>query len=61
MKRIAFFILFVSLFYNALGYYLMFAQQDEQAWFLLLKTPRLRAEGDRTNPCLIFFCPRYRI
>jgi succinate dehydrogenase/fumarate reductase cytochrome b subunit len=32
MKRIAFLFLFVSLFYNALGYYLMFAQQDEQAW-----------------------------
>lgn len=32
MKRIASLFLLVTLFYNVLGYYLMFAQQEEQAW-----------------------------
>ncbi len=32
MKRIASLFLVVTLFYNVLGYYLMFAQQEEQAW-----------------------------
>lgn len=32
MKRIASLFLLVTLFYNALGYYLMFAYQEEQAW-----------------------------
>ena len=32
MKRIATLFLLVSLFYNALGYYLMFTQHNEQAW-----------------------------
>src|SRR3990167_9386376 len=32
MKRIASLFLLVTLFYNVLGYYLMFAQQQEQAW-----------------------------
>lgn len=32
MKRIASLFLIVTLFYNVLGYYLMFAQQQEQAW-----------------------------
>ena len=32
MKRIASLFLIVTLFYNVLGYYLMFAQQEEQAW-----------------------------
>ncbi|RDI56637.1 hypothetical protein [Flavobacterium glaciei] len=32
MKRIASLFLIVTLFYNALGYYLMFAYQEEQAW-----------------------------
>jgi hypothetical protein len=32
MKRIASLFLLVSLFYNVLGYYLMFVYQEEQAW-----------------------------
>ena len=32
MKRIASLFLLVTLFYNVLGYYLMFAYQEEQAW-----------------------------
>ncbi len=32
MKRIATLFLIVTLFYNVLGYYLMFAYQEEQAW-----------------------------
>ncbi|HEX9151332.1 MAG TPA: hypothetical protein VF842_04575, partial [Flavobacterium sp.] len=32
MKRIASLFLLVTLFYNALGYYLMFAYQQERAW-----------------------------
>lgn len=32
MKRIASLFLIVSLFYNVMGYYLMFAYQEEQAW-----------------------------
>jgi hypothetical protein len=32
MKRIASLFLIVTLFYNAMGYYLMFAYQEEQAW-----------------------------
>ncbi|MFV8325690.1 hypothetical protein [Flavobacterium sp. ZS1P14] len=32
MKRIASLFLLVTLFYNVLGYYLMFAYQQEQAW-----------------------------
>jgi hypothetical protein len=32
MKQIASLFLIVTLFYNVLGYYLMFAQQEEQAW-----------------------------
>lgn len=32
MKRIASLFLIATLFYNVLGYYLMFAQQQEQAW-----------------------------
>ena len=32
MKRIASLFLLVTLFYNVLGYYLMFAQQQEHAW-----------------------------
>jgi hypothetical protein len=32
MKRIASLFLLVSLFYNVLGYYLMFSYQKEQAW-----------------------------
>ncbi|MFV8342481.1 hypothetical protein [Flavobacterium sp. XS2P39] len=32
MKRIASLFLLVTLFYNVLGYYLMFAYQKEQAW-----------------------------
>ncbi|MFV8335037.1 hypothetical protein ACNQF7_03000 [Flavobacterium sp. RSP29] len=32
MKRIASLFLIVTLFYNVMGYYLMFAYQEEQAW-----------------------------
>ena len=32
MKRIASLFLVVTLFYNVMGYYLMFAYQEEQAW-----------------------------
>ncbi|MFV8268898.1 hypothetical protein ACNQGP_03050 [Flavobacterium sp. GT2N3] len=32
MKRIASLFLLVTLFYNVMGYYLMFAYQEEQAW-----------------------------
>jgi len=32
MKRIASLFLIATLFYNVLGYYLMFAQKEEQAW-----------------------------
>jgi hypothetical protein len=32
MKRIASLFLLVSLFYNALGYYVMFVQKEEQTW-----------------------------
>lgn len=32
MRRIVYLFLFVALFYNALGYYLMFSYQEEQTW-----------------------------
>lgn len=32
MKRIATLFLFATLFYNALGYYIMFVQKEEQTW-----------------------------
>jgi hypothetical protein len=32
MKRIAFLFLFVTLFYNVIGFYLMFAEHQEQVW-----------------------------
>ncbi|MDD2673685.1 MAG: hypothetical protein PHF81_02285 [Flavobacterium sp.] len=37
MKRIASLFLIVTLFYNAMGYYLMFAYQEEQAWVSSMK------------------------
>lgn len=40
MKRIGYLFLFVTLFYNALGYYLMFSYQEEQEWVSAMeKTP----------------------
>jgi hypothetical protein len=58
MKRIAFLFLFVSLFYNALGYYLMFAQQDEQAWvFTIENTPDSELKVIELNASLYSFVP----
>ena len=37
MKRIASLFLVVTLFYNVLGYYLMFAYQEEQAWVAMIE------------------------
>ena len=56
MKRIASLFLLVSLFYNALGYYLMFAYQDEQAWVSAMqKTPDSEFEVIELNATLYSF------
>jgi len=56
MKRIASLFLLVSLFYNVLGYYLLFAFQEEQAWVSAMeKTPRLEFEVIELNASLYSF------
>lgn len=56
MKRIASLFLLVSLFYNALGYYLMFAQQDEQAWVSTIEnTPGLAFKVIELNASIYSF------
>ncbi|SDW02985.1 hypothetical protein SAMN05444338_101113 [Flavobacterium degerlachei] len=56
MKRIASLFLLVSLFYNALGYYLMFAYQEEQAWVSVMeKTPDLEFQVIELNASLYSF------
>ena len=56
MKRIAFLFLLVSLFYNVLGYYLMFAYHDEQAWVSTVeKTPDSEFEVIELNATLYSF------
>lgn len=56
MKRIASLFLLVTLFYNALGYYLMFAQHDEQAWVSAIeKTPESEFQVIELNATLYSF------
>ncbi|WP_367755878.1 hypothetical protein [Flavobacterium sp. WC2430] len=56
MKRIASLFLLVSLFYNVLGYYLMFAYQDEQAWVSAIeKTPDSEFQVIELNATLYSF------
>jgi len=56
MKRIASLFLLVTLFYNALGYYLMFAQYDEQAWVSAIeKTPESEFQVIELNATLYSF------
>ena len=55
MKRIASLFLLVSLFYNVLGYYLMFSYQEEQAWVSAMeKTPDSGISSNRIECHLIF-------
>ena len=56
MKRIASLFLLVSLFYNVLGYYLMFAYHDEQAWVSAIeKTPDSEFQVIELNATLYSF------
>jgi hypothetical protein len=56
MKRIASLFLLVSLFYNVLGYYLMFAYQEQQAWVSVMeKTPDLEFQVIELNASLYSF------
>jgi hypothetical protein len=56
MKRIAGLFLLVSLFYNVLGYYLMFSYQEEQAWVSAMeKSPDLEYQVIELNASLYSF------
>lgn len=56
MKRIASLFLLVTLFYNALGYYLMFAYQEEQAWVTSMQnTPDAEFKVIELNATLYSF------
>ena len=56
MKRIASLFLLVTLFYNVLGYYLMFAYQEEQAWVTSMeKTPSSEFHVIQLNATLYSF------
>lgn len=56
MKRIATLFLLVSLFYNVLGYYLMFKYQGEQAWVSNIeKTPNQEFQVIELNASIYSF------
>nr|WP_314895931.1 hypothetical protein [uncultured Flavobacterium sp.] len=56
MKRIASLFLLVTLFYNVLGYYLMFAYQEEQAWVTSMeKAPSSELHEIKLNATLYSF------
>jgi hypothetical protein len=56
MKRIASLFLLVTLFYNVLGYYLLFAYQQEQAWITSMeKAPRSELHVIQLNATLYSF------
>lgn len=56
MKRIATLFLIVTLFYNMIGYYLMFAYQEQQAWVARMeKTSRTDFRVIRLNASLYSF------
>jgi hypothetical protein len=56
MKRIATLFLIVTLFYNMIGYYLMFAYQEQQAWVARMeKTSHTNFRVMRLNASLYSF------
>ncbi|MFN7100008.1 MAG: hypothetical protein ACK4M4_06510 [Flavobacterium sp.] len=56
MKRLATLFLIVTLFYNVMGYYLMFAYQEEQAWVASIeKKDNINYQVIRLNASLYSF------